>query len=70
MPTNKLSMLDMIAMILMIIGGLNWGLVGIMDIDLVASILGAGSLLARIAYVLVGLSAIYVAITMPKMRKA
>lgn len=70
MPTNKLSALDMIAMILMIIGGLNWGLVGIMDIDLVASILGAGSLLARIVYVLVGLSAIYVAIAMPKMRKA
>lgn len=70
MPTNKLSMLDMIAMILMIIGGLNWGLVGIMDIDLVASILGASSLLSRIVYVLVGLSAIYVAIAMPKMRKA
>ncbi len=70
MPTNKLSMLEMIAMILMIIGGLNWGLVGIMDVDLVASILGAGSLLSRIVYVLVGLSAIYVAITMPKMRKA
>ena len=70
MPTNKLSMVEMIAMILVIIGGLNWGLVGVMDIDLVAKILGAGSLLSSIVYILVGLSAIYVAITLPKIRKA
>ncbi len=70
MPTNKLSMTEMIAMILVIIGGLNWGLVGVMDIDLVAKILGAGSLLSSIVYILVGLSAIYVAITLPKIRKA
>lgn len=47
-----------IAAILVLIGALNWGLVGALEIDLVAMLLGAGSLLARIVYVAVGLSAI------------
>lgn len=62
----KASALDWIAIILLIIGGLNWGLVGLFDFDLVAAILGDMSMLSRIVYVLVGLSAIYIAVTAPK----
>ncbi len=55
----EMKPLDLIAMILVIIGGLNWGLVGLINLDLVAAIFGAGSLLAQIVYILVGLSALY-----------
>ena len=51
--------LNLITLILVIVGGVNWGLVGLFDFDLVATLLGAGSLLARIVYVLVGLSALW-----------
>ena len=51
--------MDWIAMILLIVGGLNWGLVGIADFDLVAAIFGDGSALSRIVYALVGASALY-----------
>lgn len=51
--------INVIAMILLIVGGLNWGLVGLFDFDLVAAIFGAGSTLARIVYILVGVSALW-----------
>lgn len=47
-----------IAVILTIIGGLNWGLVGFFDFDLVAAIFGPMSYLSRIVYSLVGISAL------------
>ena len=48
-------MLDKIALILAIIGGINWGLIGIFQFDLVAYIFGGqGALLSRIIYTLVG----------------
>lgn len=54
--------IDLITRILVIVGGLNWGLVGIAKFDLVAALLGAGSLMANTVYVLVGISAIYLAV--------
>jgi len=51
-----------LALIVLIIGGLNWGLVGAAGIDLVAALFGAGTLAARIIYVLVGISALIVAV--------
>lgn len=51
--------LDWIAIVLVIIGGLNWGLVGLFQFDLVQSLLGAVSWLQRTVYVLVGLAALY-----------
>ena len=48
-----------IAVILVIIGGLNWGLVGFFKFDLVAAIFGDMSALTRIIYALVGLAALY-----------
>lgn len=50
--------LDMVTRILLIVGGLNWGLVGAANFDLVAAIFGAGSALSKIVYVVVGLSAL------------
>ncbi len=43
-------------------GGLNWGLVGLFNFDLVAAIFGAMSVISRIVYILVGLSAIYLVV--------
>lgn len=68
MPTPKLNALDWIAMILVIVGGLNWGLVGAANFNLVAAIFGTTAL-AKIVYILVGLSAIYLAIVSPKLCK-
>jgi uncharacterized protein len=51
--------LNLVTLVLVIVGGLNWGLVGFADFDLVAAIFGDGSALARTVYVLVGLSAAY-----------
>ena len=49
-----------IAMILMIIGGLNWGLIGLFNFDLVALLFGQMSVLSRIIYTLVGIAAVWV----------
>lgn len=52
--------LDIVALILLIVGGINWLLVGLFQFDLVASIFGGqDSILSRIVYVVVGLCALY-----------
>ena len=58
-----MKIVNLIALILLVVGGLNWGLVGLFNFDLVATLLGAMSVLARVVYTLVGLSAIVVAIS-------
>lgn len=50
------------ALVLLIIGGLNWGLVGFFNFDLVTKIFGEMTLVTRIVYDLVGLSGLYVLI--------
>ena len=55
--------LKTIALILVIVGGLNWGLVGLLNLDLIAIIFGEMSILSRIIYGLVGLAAVYMAFT-------
>jgi len=50
---------DVVIWTLLAIGGLNWGLVGVFNFDLVAAIFGDMSILSRIVYTLVGLAAIY-----------
>lgn len=64
----KMNALDWVAWVLVIIGGLNWGLVGLMDLDLVAALFGAGTVLAQIVYVLVGLAALYMIYMSTKMK--
>lgn len=56
---KNLNALDWIALILVIVGGLNWGLVGIFGFDLVAWIFGSVYFIARIVYILVALAAVY-----------
>ena len=52
-------MLDKIALTLLIIGGLNWGLVGLFDFNAVAWLFGGGqSMLARAVFTLVGVAAL------------
>lgn len=51
--------LNTITLVLLIVGGLNWGLVGLLDFNLVAALFGDKSLLSRIVYILVGLSALW-----------
>ena len=52
--------MDKLALLLVIIGALNWGLIGLFQFDLVAALLGGqASLFSRIVYSLVGLSGIY-----------
>lgn len=50
--------LQKIALIFTIIGALNWGLIGIMDFDLVATIFGDMSMFSRIIYIIVGICGI------------
>lgn len=64
---TRMNALDWVTMVLMIIGGLNWGLVGLFNVDLVATLFGQMSALSRIIYVLVGLSALYSIYTASKM---
>ena len=57
--SRSMSAIDWIAMALLIIGGVNWGLVGLFRFDLVATLFGDMSPISRLVYVLVGLSALY-----------
>jgi uncharacterized membrane protein YuzA (DUF378 family) len=49
--------------LLTIIGALNWGLVGLLNFDLVAAIFGKKSFISRLVYILVGLAGVYLIIT-------
>ncbi len=66
---RNLSTLDWVALMLLIIGGLNWGLIGFFNWNLVQAIFGSVPALERIIYALVGLSAIYVAVISPMLAK-
>ena len=66
---NKISTFDWVTLVLIIIGGLNWLLVGIFNWDLVAAIFGPMTILSRIVYALVGLSAVYWLFAMGKLCK-
>lgn len=54
-----MKQLNVLTLALIIIGGLNWGLVGAANFDLVAAVLGAGSAPAKAVYILVGVSALF-----------
>ena len=56
---KKLNLLDWVALVLVIVGAVNWGLMGLFNFDVVASIFGAMSIISRIVYDLVGLAGIY-----------
>jgi uncharacterized membrane protein YuzA (DUF378 family) len=54
-----MKVLDIVVTVLMIIGGLNWGLVGFANYNLIAAIFGEASVISRLIYAFVGLSALY-----------
>lgn len=56
---QAMNAVDYIAMLLLIVGGLNWAMVGLFDVDVVATLFGPGSALTRLVYVLVGVAALY-----------
>ena len=56
---QKLTVVDIVALVLLVVGGLNWGLIGLGMGNVVEMILGSS--LSKIVYILVGLSAVYVA---------
>ncbi len=56
---GSLNPIDWLALVLMIVGSVNWGLVGVANFDLVAAILGQGSIPSRIVHALVGLAGLY-----------
>lgn len=66
---NQLNAFDWVALVLVIVGGLNWGLVGLLEFDLVAALFGAVPVIAKTVYTLVGLSAVYLAINVTKLSK-
>ncbi len=66
---KNLSAIDYVALVLVVVGGLNWGLVGILKFDLVATLFGDMSSISRVVYALVGLSAVYVAVSLGKLAR-
>jgi uncharacterized membrane protein YuzA (DUF378 family) len=68
MAKKVMNVIFVIAMVLLVIGGLNWGLIGLINFNLVESLFGS-SLVASIIYMLVGLSALYVALAKLFMKK-
>ena len=65
----KLSALDLGSIVLVIVGGLNWLLVGLFGYDLVAALLGSMSGFSRIVYIMVGLAAVLLTVLSPKLEK-
>ena len=59
---RNFNALDWFAIALLIVGGLNWGMISVFNIDLVSSLFGAMSVLTRVVYGLVGVSALYMVI--------
>lgn len=67
---GNLNTLDWICLILVIIGGLNWLLIGVFNFNLVAAIFGIMSVISKIVYILVGVAALYVLIfLLPNLRR-
>lgn len=56
---KNMKIIDTIALVLIIIGALNWGLIGIFNFNLVEAIFGGFSVISRIIYILVGISGLW-----------
>ncbi|OPF90837.1 DUF378 domain-containing protein [Rhodopseudomonas palustris] len=69
-----MRVINILTLLLIIVGGLNWGLVGLFDFDLVSALLGNGSAetatsstAARIVYILVAISAVYQIVSLSRL---
>lgn len=54
-----MKLLDILAFILLLVGGLNWGLIGAIDMNIVTELLGTGTMATKVVYIAVGVAAIY-----------
>lgn len=66
----KMLVLDYAAVALLIVGGLNWAMVALFDIDVVASLFGVMSMATRFIYLVVGIAALYAIYLISKMASA
>lgn len=66
---EQLNSLDWITLVLVIIGALNWGLVGLLNFNVVTEIFGDMTTASRVVYTLVGLSGLYLAFAASSFRK-
>lgn len=66
----RMNFIDILAYLLVIIGGINWGLVGFFDYNLVGQIFGEESTAARIIYGAVGLAALYLLFTFMRVNRS
>ncbi len=57
--SKQMKIINTIALILVIIGGINWGLIGLFNFNLVDFLFGEGSILTRVIYILVGLASLW-----------
>ncbi len=55
-----------IALILVVVGGINWALVGLFDFNVITTITGQMTTISRVVYTLVGVAAVYLIILFPK----
>jgi uncharacterized membrane protein YuzA (DUF378 family) len=67
--SSAVSVIGVIALVLLIVGGLNWALVGLFNFDLVAALFGDMTTLSRIVYVLVGLAALFALSLFPRVSR-
>ena len=57
-----MKFIDVLAVVFVVVGALNWGLVGLFQFDLVAALLGDATLLSRLVYVVVGVAGLFLAL--------
>lgn len=62
---KKLTLLDWIALVLVIVGGLYWGLIGFLNFDILIALFGRMSIISRVIYGLVGIAAVYLIFAVP-----
>jgi uncharacterized protein len=65
----RLTAVDWIALILVIVGALNWGLVGLFEFDLVAALFGTLSVMSKIVYTLVGFAGLWTIYLVTRLRE-
>ena len=56
---EQMKTMDVVVAVLLVVGGLNWGLVGMLNFDLVATLLGDATMLSRLVFTVVGICALY-----------
>ena len=64
-----MKILDLVAKILVVVGAINWGLIGLLDRNLVTLILGSVPALVQLTYILVGVAGVYEAYLLIKEAK-